>query len=136
MNAVRVIFAVVVTGVFIAFSYYLVDNADTTDQKEWERWVYVFGAAEAIAFAAVGWVFGKEVNRERAESAENRAKSAEAEKTEEKKKGAALAGMVVGGAGGQEGRQRLESQGVGASGEGLKTAVDYARTHYIDPPAE
>jgi hypothetical protein len=135
MNAFRVVFAIVVTLVFVAFGYYLVDNADTTNQTEWERWVYVFGAAEAIAFAAVGWVFGKEVNRERAESAENRAKTAEEEKAEEKMKGAALAGMVVGGAGGQEGRQRLESQGVGASGEGLRTAVDYAREHYIDPPA-
>jgi hypothetical protein len=131
-NGLRTGFAIVVTIVFVAFGYYLVVHADTTDQKQWERWVYVFGAAEAIAFAAIGWVFGKEVNRQRAESAEDRAKAAEGEKTEEKAKGATLAGMVVGGAGGQEGRKRLEGQGVSA--DGLKSAVDYARMYYIDSP--
>jgi hypothetical protein len=125
----------VVTLIFIAFGYYLVDNADTTNQTEWDRWVYVFGAAEAIAFTAVGWVFGKEVNRQRAESAEDRANTAEEDKAEERTKGATLAGMVVGGAGGEEGRKRLEAQGVGANGEGLKAAVDYARAHYVHPPA-
>jgi hypothetical protein len=128
MNLVRVGFAIVVIVAFGIFAYYLVVHADTTNQTEWERWVYVFGAIEAIAFAAVGWVFGREVNRERAEKAEDRAQTAEQEKVAEHDKGAKLAGMVVGGAGGAQGRRRLEEQG--ASGEGLASAVEYAKRAY------
>jgi len=35
----------------------------------WQRRVYLFGAAEAIVFTAVGWLFGREVHRAEAESA-------------------------------------------------------------------
>jgi hypothetical protein len=111
------------------FAIFLVTNADTQDQTEWERWVYVFGAVQAIAFAAIGWVFGREVNRERAEKAEQRADEAKQNETAENVKGAKLAGLVVAGAGGTEGRQRLETQGV-ATASGLKEAVDYARKQY------
>lgn len=85
---------------------------------------------EAIAFAAIGWVFGREVHRERAEKAEQRAQTAETEKTVEHRKGAKLAGMVIGGAGGAGGRDRLEAQG--PSGQGLAEAADYARREYPD----
>jgi uncharacterized membrane protein YeiH len=73
MNTVRATFAALVIIAFAVFAIFLVTNADTQDQTEWERWVYVFGAVQAIAFAAIGWVFGREVNRERAEKAEQRA---------------------------------------------------------------
>jgi len=129
MTIVRVGFAVVVVLAFGLFATFLVINADTSNQTEWERWVYVFGGVEAIAFAAVGWVFGREVNRERAESAEGRAAAATASEKEERTKGATLAGMVVAGAGGTEGRQRLETQGVG-NAAGLVEAVDFARRNY------
>jgi hypothetical protein len=43
----------------------------------WSRRMYVFSAVEAIAFAAVGWLFGKEVHREQAHAAEKRAADAE-----------------------------------------------------------
>ena len=129
MNIVRAAFASVVVIAFAVFATFLVVNADTQNQAEWERWVYVFGAVEAIAFAAVGWVFGREVNRERAEKAEERADEAQENEAAERAKGAQLAGLVVAGAGGAEGRQRLESQGA-ATASGLKEAVDYARHHY------
>lgn len=127
MDTVKIVFAVIVSLAFAAFAAFLVVNADTTNQTEWERWVYVFGAAEAIAFAAVGWMFGKEVNRERAENAEATAKEATAEANQSKETGAKLAGMVIGGSGGQTG---LEAMGEG--GGGLKEAVDFARSAYPD----
>jgi cytochrome bd-type quinol oxidase subunit 1 len=128
MNAVRVLFAVVVMVAFAVFAYFLVENADTQDQMEWERWVFVFGAVEAIAFAAIGWIFGREVNRERAEKAETRAETAADKEKAERAKGAKLAGMVIGGAG--EGAGGLESPGAGGRGAGA--AVEYAREAYPD----
>jgi hypothetical protein len=126
MNVVRALFAVIVVAAFAVFAYFLVDNADTTDQREWERWVYVFGAVEAIAFAAIGWVFGREVNRERAEKAETRADVATDKEKAERAKGAKLAGMVLGGESGGQGG--LESPGAGGGGTGA--AVEYARQAY------
>lgn len=62
--------------VFTITAVYLLRRVSSTDLA-WSRRVYVFGALEAIAFAAVGWLFGKEVHRERAEAAEQRAADAE-----------------------------------------------------------
>jgi cytochrome bd-type quinol oxidase subunit 1 len=129
MDAVRVIFAAVVAVLFVVFAIFLVTNADTSDQREWERWVYVFGAAEAIAFAALGWVFGKEVNRQRAEAAEDTAKKAKKGEADERAKGASLAGMVTAGMSAAGGRERLESQGAAPAG-GIDQAVEYARREY------
>jgi hypothetical protein len=42
-------------------------------ETQWARMVYLFGGVEAIAFAATGFMFGKEVHREQAEKAETRA---------------------------------------------------------------
>jgi hypothetical protein len=61
---------------FAAFIVYLLIKV-SADEKSWSRRVYLFAAVEAVAFAAVGWLFGREVHRERAESAEQRADNAE-----------------------------------------------------------
>ena len=50
MKWVRVGFAVFVTIAFAVFATYLVLNADTKNQTEWQHWVYIFGSVEAIAF--------------------------------------------------------------------------------------
>jgi hypothetical protein len=42
----------------------------------WTRAAYLLGGVEAIAFAAAGYFFGREVNRQRAESAEEQADQA------------------------------------------------------------
>jgi hypothetical protein len=131
MDKARMAFAAIVTAIFLVAAIYLITNADTKDSNEWERLVYVFGAFEAIAFAAIGWVFGTEVNRQRADNAEERAGQAEQEKDTEKEKGRTLAGMVVGrGGGGQGGRPRLEGQGPGGAGGAPDPAVEYARRAY------
>jgi hypothetical protein len=48
-------------------------------EPEWTRATLVYGSVEAIAFAAVGYLFGKEVHREQAQSAEANAKDAKAD---------------------------------------------------------
>lgn len=127
MDKAKIAFAVVVVTGFAVFAIFLVSNADTQNQSEWERWVYVFGAVEAIAFAAVGWVFGREVNRQRAENAEDAAEQAAESAAQSREKGAKLAGMVIAGSGGG-GRQRLEQMGAG----GISEAVEFARRNFPD----
>lgn len=61
---------------FSAFIIYLLFDIGAKDPV-WSRRTYLFAAVEAVTFAAVGWLFGKEVHRERAEAAEKRADSSE-----------------------------------------------------------
>ena len=71
--------AVVGILVLLGFSWlviYLVRRTGRAEELEWTRAVYIFGGVEAIAFAAAGFFFGKEVHRERAEKAENDADDA------------------------------------------------------------
>lgn len=128
MNKFRVVVAAVVIAVFVAFGAFLVFNADTENSTEWERWVYVFGAAEAVAFAAIGWMFGREVNRQRAEKAEEGADKARADAQSERAKGATLAGLVRAGAA-SAGRQGLAEQRA-PEGDDLAPALDYAAAKY------
>jgi hypothetical protein len=55
--------------------------AGNVADPQWSRAAYLFGSVEAIAFAAAGFLFGKEVNRQRAEKAESRANEAQKEAT-------------------------------------------------------
>jgi hypothetical protein len=45
----------------------------------WQRRVFVFGAVEALVFTAVGWLFGREVNRSALASAQEDADTAKRE---------------------------------------------------------
>lgn len=49
----------------------------TSSEATWSRALYLFAGVEAIAFAAAGYFFGREVNRQRADIAESRASQAE-----------------------------------------------------------
>jgi hypothetical protein len=42
----------------------------------WQRRVYIFGGAEAIVFTAVGWIFGREVNRSAVQTVKQQANDA------------------------------------------------------------
>lgn len=128
MHKFRVIVAAIVIAVFVVFGAFLVFNADTENSTEWERWVYVFGAAEAVAFAAIGWMFGREVNRQRAEKAEEGAEKARTDAQSEHAKGATLAGLVRAGAA-RAGHQGLTEQGA-PGGDDLAAALDYATKKY------
>lgn len=70
-------------------------------ELEWNRAAYLFAGVEAIAYAAAGFLFGREVHRQRAEQAEQRASSeqqraatAEKKATEENTKGKALKQVI------------------------------------------
>ena len=73
---IATIIGIIVLFVFGFFAVYLTKHTGL-QQTEWDRLVYVFGGIEAVAFAAAGYFFGKEVHRERAEKAENKAANAE-----------------------------------------------------------
>jgi hypothetical protein len=52
-------------------------NSDITAET-WARYTYLFNGLEAIAFAAAGFLFGREVNRQRADRAEQSAAQSQA----------------------------------------------------------
>jgi hypothetical protein len=71
------------------------------EEKVWTRASFLLNGVEAIAFAAAGFLFGKEVHREQAEKAEKRAddsgkQASDAEKraADAEAKGTALVGII------------------------------------------
>jgi hypothetical protein len=75
-TALFVVSVVILVAFGILMLYMLaIANDKGTDEKIWGRQTFIFGAAEAIAFTAIGWMFGREVNRQRAETAEAQAKT-------------------------------------------------------------
>ncbi|KKL57828.1 hypothetical protein LCGC14_2231500, partial [marine sediment metagenome] len=78
---------IIAIGVMIAygfFIYFLIGKVGAED-PDWSRLIYLFSGVEAIVFAAAGFLFGREVNRKRAENAEEEKKRAEIKKLEIKK---------------------------------------------------
>lgn len=73
----QLIIAIALLVLFGAFAVWMVANAGTTDPI-WKNQVYVFASVEALVFTAVGWIFGREVNRVGAETARADAANAEA----------------------------------------------------------
>ena len=88
--------AVVVALAYIVFVGVMWDHVDDGD-ADWSRRMLLFGGLEAIVFAAVGWLFGKEVNRgavEAAEQANERANEETRERATAEQKGRTLADAV------------------------------------------
>jgi hypothetical protein len=67
--------AILVLIGFAAMAIFMLSNLGMSDLK-WDRATLVYTSVEAIAFAAAGYFFGKEVHRERAETAEQEADQA------------------------------------------------------------
>lgn len=67
-----IVAGVVVVGFILAVAY-LFWAARNTSPDEWQRMIFVFSGVEAVVFAAVGWLFGREVSRGQAKAAEQRA---------------------------------------------------------------
>ena len=92
-----VIVAILVLVGFAVFVAYLVIKVTSSSEESWTRLVYLFGAVEALVFTAFGWLFGREVNRgaaksaeTRADTAENRAEVASVQAADQKARGEAL----------------------------------------------
>lgn len=71
--AVTAIVILIGLAIFIIYMLRHISAGET----EWTRYVYLLTGVEAVGFAAAGYLFGKDVNRVRAEKAEARAVSAQ-----------------------------------------------------------
>lgn len=67
--------AIVIIVGFIASIIFLLVQTSVSD-LQWARDVYLFGGIEAIAFAAAGFLFGTQVQRQHIQGADERAKQA------------------------------------------------------------
>lgn len=70
------ILALLALGGYAWLTYFLLNLAGINDETRWARSIYLYAGVEAVAFAAAGFFFGTEVNRQRAEMAERRADEA------------------------------------------------------------
>ncbi|MFT7022422.1 MAG: hypothetical protein ACJA07_001506 [Rhodococcus sp. (in: high G+C Gram-positive bacteria)] len=117
--------AIALVVVFLALSVWLFTaaNDEGTTEIVWSRYAYIVGGLEAIVFAAVGWLFGREVNRGTAEVAKKQADAATQAADAAKGKAAAgneLAGVVRGFLATQGSSGGIETQ----TASGLKYEVD------------
>jgi len=88
--------------VYLLILFLLFLSADDKGASEivWGRYTYLLGGFEAIVFTAVGWLFGREVNRKQAEQAEEATKeAADAKAKGEGLKQAILAHPAIAGSG-------------------------------------
>ncbi len=92
------IMVLIAYGFFISF---LIGKVGAKD-PDWSRLIYLFSGVEAIVFTAAGFLFGREVNRRRAENAEaekeqvNKQKEeAQTQAVEERKKALVLGAMAI-----------------------------------------
>jgi uncharacterized integral membrane protein len=86
-NPKEVVAYIVSIIVLVGFAVFIVHllNSTAAAELQWQRAVYLFSGVEAIAFAAAGFLFGREINRKRAERAEKEGDTAKQEaKTAEK----------------------------------------------------
>jgi len=86
--------------IFGALVIYLLGRVDR-EEPEWTRSVFLLTGVEAITFAAVGWLFGREVSRKAAEDATKKANEAQEQAAvaretaaEERTRGQSLAAAV------------------------------------------
>ncbi len=54
---------------FAALVVVMMFDAEHANETVWTRRVYLLGGVQAIVFASVGWLFGREVHRSEAQSA-------------------------------------------------------------------
>lgn len=95
-NRAAVVLAIAILVVYVVMVAVLWGKTGAKDLK-WTRWVFLLTGIEAIAFAAVGWLFGKEVHRAQAETAaaaQQNAQTAAKQVGEAQAKGNALAEAV------------------------------------------
>ncbi len=76
--------AVAILIFYLAFIAYLIFKIDI-DETHWGRFLFLFSGIEAIVFAAVGYVFGRDVSRKAEANAEKNANEAKKEKDEAQK---------------------------------------------------
>ncbi|MDH3733773.1 MAG: hypothetical protein OEU54_09575 [Gemmatimonadota bacterium] len=68
--------AVAVLIVFLVILGYMFFNVDETNEVRWHRVLFLYGGVEALAFAAAGYLFGRETSRGEVAKAEDQADTA------------------------------------------------------------
>ena len=124
---------------FAGFVAFLVVHVNSSEQS-WTRYVYLFGAVQALLFTAFGWLFGREVNRQavksaesRADNASTRAEVANAVAADQKARGEALTAGIEARANRAATAGTLEERGIGDAAGGatlgdLDELATFART--------
>ena len=134
MGIARFAVAVVALVAFAGFVAYLLRHT-AADDKTWDRYVYLLTGIEAIVFAAVGWLFGREVSRPVIEQAKE-AGPAKAEAASEKEKGKSLARAIMATHKAEPKRAtRLQAMGApeaAAAAADMSMLVELAQAHYPD----
>lgn len=135
-NKAALAVAIIALVAYVIALIFLFGKADDVDNdRAWERWVFLFTGLEAIVFAGIGWLFGREVNRGAAEQAEKATEKA-SQKTAEAERAKSKTDAIVaaleesaGGPGGGAPSDRLGERGVAPAGgdAGLARAAAIAR---------
>lgn len=89
------VFALLILLGYIVFMWFLVKYSDTEKTNQWTRLLHLLSSVEAIVFTAVGFIFGREVSRARANNAEKRETQANTQAEKEKKDKQKLAVTVI-----------------------------------------
>jgi|GEM_PF-1400194 len=145
-GVVAVAVAILLLVAFGVLIFFLLGEARSADEDTWLRFMYIFGAAEALVFTAVGWLFGREVNRQSTENAEARADQATAKveaatvaAADQEAKGRALRAAVESRAMAASGGSRVEERGIGGSdtpptdiSEQARELAEFARLLFPD----
>lgn len=74
-----VVAAVALCAFFISLLLLWGKADDANNETAWARWTFLLGGIEAVAFAATGWIFGREVNRAAVAQSQKQANEAQAE---------------------------------------------------------
>jgi hypothetical protein len=79
--------AVAIVAVYVVFAAVTFGKAGDHDVRHsWEHYVYVLLGIEAIAYTAVGWLFGREVHRGEAQAARKDAAGAHHRASQERER--------------------------------------------------
>ena len=76
--------SVALIGIYIIFIFILFNNVDAKEPK-WSRYIFLFTGIEALVFAAVGYVFGRDISRKKEEIADQTTEDAKKEVEESKR---------------------------------------------------
>ena len=81
-NTTAVVVAIAALIVLVIAIAVLWDKADDpNNETAWARWTFLLAGIEAIAFAGAGFLFGREVNRAAAETAQSATETANEQTT-------------------------------------------------------
>jgi hypothetical protein len=89
-KGIVVVIAILILIAYAAAVLFLFIQSKTALNETWTRYTLLLGGIEAIAFSAVGYLFGKEVHRQQAENAEKRAADAQKQATSASNEAAAV----------------------------------------------